>query len=199
MLSTILSAFTVADIRKKLAFTAMLLALYRLGTFIPVPGVSTEALKQLEDQYAGSNILGFLNLFSGGGLSRIAVFALGIMPYITSSIIVQLLIVVIPRLEQLKQEGQAGQQKLTQYTRYLTVALAILQSTGIVALGRGTPSQLFPQCNQAIIPNTSLFRIATLVITMTAGTAVIMWFGELITDRGIGNGMSILILSLIHI
>ena len=134
MLSTILNSFKVPEIRKKLAFTALLLALYRLGSFIPVPGVSTDALKQIENNYAGSNILGFLNLFTGGGLSRLALFALGIMPYITASIILQLMTVVVPSLERLSKEGEVGQQKITQYTRYLTVALAFAQSLGYVYL-----------------------------------------------------------------
>ena len=136
MVATILNSFRVPEIRKKLAFTAALLALYRLGSFIPVPGVSTEALKQLEDQYAGSNILGFLNLFTGGGLSRIAIFALGIMPYITASIILQLLTVVSPSLEKLQKEGEVGQARITQYTRYLTVGLSAAQAVGYVFLFR---------------------------------------------------------------
>ena len=136
MLATILNSFKVAEIRKKLLFTAALLALYRLGSFIPVPGVSTEALKQLEETYAGSDILGFLNLFTGGGLSRIALFALGIMPYITASIILQLLTVVSPSLEKLSKEGEVGQARITQYTRYLTVGLAFAQSIGYVFLFR---------------------------------------------------------------
>ena len=135
-------------------------------------------------------IYSLLNLFSGGALLQLSVFALGIMPYITASIIIQLLTVVIPRFEQLKKEGQAGQGKLTQYTRYLTIALAVLQATGIVALAdRG---QLFANCQDDIIPGNSVFDLVIIVITMTAGTAVIMWFGELITERGIGNGMSLL-------
>ena len=136
MLATILNSFKVPEIRKKLLFTAVLLALYRLGSYIPVPGVSTEALQQLEDNYAGSNILGFLNLFTGGGLSRIALFALGIMPYITASIILQLLTVVVPSLEKLQKEGEVGQARITQYTRYLTVGLAFAQSIGYVFLFR---------------------------------------------------------------
>ena len=136
MLATILNSFKVAEIRKKLAFTAALLALYRLGSFIPVPGVSTEALEQIEENYAGSNILGFLNLFTGGGLSRIALFALGIMPYITASIILQLLTVVSPSLEKLQKEGEVGQARITQYTRYLTVGLAAAQAVGYVFLFR---------------------------------------------------------------
>jgi preprotein translocase subunit SecY len=140
LISTILNAFRVADIRKKLLFTAVMLALYRLGAFIPVPGVNTEALDAISENYAGSNILGFLNLFTGGGLSRIAIFALGIMPYITASIILQLLTVVSPSLEKLQKEGEVGQQKITQYTRYLTVGLAAAQAIGYVFLFRSQGS-----------------------------------------------------------
>src|SRR5215213_9464821 len=170
-------------------FTALLLALYRLGSFIPVPGVSTEALKQLEDNYAGSNILGFLNLFTGGGLSRIAIFALGIMPYITASIILQLLTVVSPSLEKLQKEGEVGQARITQYTRYLTVGLAAAQSIGYVYLfrsqssGAGTP----------LIPNFTLGNILLIVICLSTGCVLLMWMGELITQRGIGNGISLMI------
>ena len=140
-----------------------------------------------------SSVYSLINLFSGGALLQLSIFALGIMPYITASIIVQLLTVVIPRFEQLKKEGQSGQNKLTQYTRYLTVALAILQSTGIVALAdRG---QLFGNCTQPVIPESSIFTLSIIVVTMTAGTAVIMWLGEQVTERGIGNGMSLLIFS----
>src|SRR5262249_20168137 len=137
-------------------------------------------------------LFGLVNLFSGGALLQLTIFALGIMPYITSSIILQLLTVVIPRLEALKKEGQAGTTKITQYTRYLTVALAILQGTGLVATARS--GALFSNCTErnSIVPDQSIFTTITMVITMTAGTAVIMWLGELITDRGIGNGMSIL-------
>jgi preprotein translocase subunit SecY len=137
-------------------------------------------------------LFGLINLFSGGALIQLSVFALGIMPYITSSIIVQLLTVVIPRFEALKQEGQSGTAKLTQYTRYLTIGLAILQSTGLIAVAR-TPGRLLAGCDLAIIPDTSWQRIVTMIFVMTAGTSVIMWLGELITDRGVGNGMSILI------
>jgi preprotein translocase subunit SecY len=137
-------------------------------------------------------LFGLINLFSGGALLQLSVFALGIMPYITASIIVQLLTVVIPRFETLKKEGQSGTAKLTQYTRYLTVALAVLQSTGLVAVAR-TPGRLINGCTEAIIPDTSWLRIATMIVVMTAGTSVVMWLGELITDRGVGNGMSILI------
>ena len=133
MLSTILSAFTVAEIRKKLAFTAMILALYRVGSYIPVPGIDIDAV-EASNQFEGDSILGLLNTFSGGGLSRIALFALGIMPYITASIILQLLTVVVPSLEKLQKEGEVGQQRITQYTRYLTVGLAFAQSIGYVFL-----------------------------------------------------------------
>ena len=136
--------------------------------------------------------LGLINLFSGGALLQLSVFALGIMPYITASIIVQLLTVVIPRFEALKKEGQSGTATLTQYTRYLTIGLAILQSTGLVAVAR-TPGRLISGCSLPIIPDTSWQRIVTMIVVMTAGTSVIMWLGELITDRGVGNGMSILI------
>src|SRR6478735_8347715 len=136
MISTILSAFTVADIRKKVAFTALMLALYRLGAHIPVPGVNVQAVRDIQEQFGGGGILNLLNTFSGGGLSRIAVFALGIMPYITASIIIQLLTVVVPSLEKLSKEGEVGQARITQYTRYLTVGLAFAQAIGYVFLFR---------------------------------------------------------------
>jgi preprotein translocase subunit SecY len=193
VLTAFARAFRTPDLRRKLLFTLGIVALFRLGSTVPAPGVNYVNIHQCLDSVKNNNLYGLVNLFSGGALLQLSVFALGIMPYITSSIIIQLLIVVIPRLERLKEEGQSGQAKLTQYTRYLTIALAILQSTGIAALARGVPSRLFPSCNQAILTSTSLFRITTLVVCMTAGTAVIMWLGELITDRGIGNGMSLLI------
>ncbi|MEO6205434.1 MAG: preprotein translocase subunit SecY [Mycobacteriales bacterium] len=191
MLTAFGRAFRTPDLRRKLLFTLVIIGIYRLGSVIPGPGVSYVAIQRCLDQVEGDSLYGLVNLFSGGALLQLSVFALGIMPYITASIIVQLLVVVIPRLETLKAEGQAGQAKLTQYTRYLTVALAVLQSTGIVALARS--GRLFPSCQESIIPDDSLFRILVLVVTMTAGTAVIMWLGELITDRGVGNGMSVLI------
>jgi len=184
-------AFRTPDLRRKLLFTLAMLGLYRLGSLVPGPGVSYVAIQRCLKGVEGNSLYGLVNLFSGGALLRLSVFSLGIMPYITSSIIVQLLIVVIPRLETLKEEGQSGQAKLTQYTRYLTVALAILQSTGIIALARS--NRLFPSCNESIIPNDGLFTILVLVLTLTSGTAVIMWLGELVTDRGVGNGMSVLI------
>ncbi|MGB9378161.1 MAG: preprotein translocase subunit SecY [Mycobacteriales bacterium] len=196
MLTAFAKAFKTPDLRRKLLFTLFILAIYRLGSSLPAPGVSYVNINKcvgIEAAGANSNVYTLINLFSGGALLRLAVFALGIMPYITASIIIQLLVVVIPRLEQLKKEGQAGQAKLTQYTRYLTIGLAVLQSTGIVALARS--GNLFPNCQSKIIPDESIWRLLTLVIVMTAGTAVIMWLGELITDRGVGNGMSILIFS----
>ncbi len=192
MFSVFVRAFKTPDLRKKLLFTLGIIALFRLGSVIPSPGVNyVNVHKCIEG--ANNSIYSLVNLFSGGALLQLAVFALGIMPYITASIIIQLLVVVIPRLERLKKEGQSGQAKLTQYTRYLTIGLAILQSTGIAALARGVPSRLFPSCDQPILVDTSIATITVLVITMTAGTAVIMWLGELITDKGIGNGMSLLI------
>ena len=183
MLSAFRSALTTPDLRKKILFTLAMVAVYRAGAAIPAPGVSypnvQECIKQVEGG-ENSSVYSLINLFSGGALLQLAVFALGIMPYITASIIIQLLTVVIPRFEQLKKEGQSGQNKLTQYTRYLTIALAILQSTGIVALAdRG---QLFGNCTQPVIPGSSIFTLSIIVITMTAGTAVIMWLGEQVTE-----------------
>ncbi|MHB2022953.1 MAG: preprotein translocase subunit SecY [Mycobacteriales bacterium] len=193
MLGAFVRAFRTPDLRRKLLFTLGIIALFRLGSALPSPDVNYTAIHTCLSAVGSQGIYNLVNLFSGGALLQLSIFALGIMPYITSSIIVQLLIVVIPRLERLKEQGQSGQTKLTQYTRYLTIGLAVLQSTGIAALARGVPSQLFPSCNQSILESTSVFRISVLVLTMTAGTGVIMWLGELITDRGIGNGMSLLI------
>jgi preprotein translocase subunit SecY len=194
VLSAFRSAFTTPDLRKKLLFTIGILAVYRLGATLPSPGVSYPNIQMCLKQVEGGenqSVYALINLFSGGALLQLSVFALGIMPYITASIIVQLLTVVIPRFDQLKKEGQSGQNKLTQYTRYLTIGLAILQSTGIIALAdRG---QLFGDCNSPIIPDSSIYSLATIVVVMTAGTSVIMWLGELITERGVGNGMSLLI------
>jgi preprotein translocase subunit SecY len=196
VLSAFRSALTTPDLRKKILFTLALVAVYRAGAAIPAPGVSYPNVQECIRQVEGgenSSVYSLINLFSGGALLQLSIFALGIMPYITASIIVQLLTVVIPRFEQLKKEGQSGQNKLTQYTRYLTIALAILQSTGIVALAdRG---QLFGNCTQPVIPDSSIFTLSIIVVTMTAGTSVIMWLGEQVTERGIGNGMSLLIFS----
>jgi len=193
MLTGFLRAFRTPDLRRKLLFTVFIIAMFRLGAALPIPGVSehnvTVCLNQASNSSGG--LFQLVNLLSGGALLKLSVFALGIMPYITASIILQLLVKVIPRLETLRQEGQSGQAKITQYTRYLTIGLAILQSTGIVALARS--GNLISGCSVPLIPNNSVFTITTMVITMTAGTAVIMWLGELITDRGVGNGMSLLI------
>jgi preprotein translocase subunit SecY len=194
VLTAISRAFRTPDLRNKLLFTLSIIVLFRLGSVLPTPGVNTinvqTCLKQAQSGDA-ANIYGMVQLFSGGALLKLSVFALGIMPYITSSIILQLLTVVIPRLEALKKEGQAGNAKITQYTRYLTIGLAILQSTAFVALAR--TGQLFPNCRQPLLVNNDAFTIVTMVVVMTAGTSVIMWLGELVTDRGVGNGMSILI------
>ncbi|MFY9325419.1 MAG: preprotein translocase subunit SecY [Candidatus Nanopelagicales bacterium] len=184
--------FRTPDLRRKLLFTLGILALYRLGTQIPTPGVDYTAIQECVALVEGDSIYGVINLFSGGALLQLSVFALGIMPYITASIIMQLLTVVIPRLEMLKKEGQSGQAKITQYTRYTTIGLGLLQATSIIALAR-TPGQLLRGCPNQLIPNQSITVILTMVITMTAGTALIMWMGELITERGVGNGMSLLI------
>jgi preprotein translocase subunit SecY len=192
MLTAFIRAFRTPDLRKKLLFSVFIIAVFRLGQQLPTPGVSERGIQTcLASSSAKTNLFQLLNLFSGNGITKLTVFALGIMPYITASIILQLLAVVIPRLETLRQEGQTGQAKITQYTRYLTVGLAILQSTGIIALARA--HELIPGCGADLIPNPSVFTITTMVIIMTAGTAVIMWLGELITDRGVGNGMSVMI------
>ncbi len=194
MLTAFIRAFRTPDLRRKLLFTLFVVAVFRLGSALPAPGISEKSINACIGLEAGSSQAGvyqLVNLFSGGALLRLSVFALGIMPYITASIILQLLTVVIPRLEALKDEGQSGQAKITQYTRYLTIGLAILQSTGIVALAKS--GKLFTNCPNPLLANSSIFTQATIVICMTSGTAVIMWLGELITDRGVGNGMSILI------
>jgi preprotein translocase subunit SecY len=186
-------AFRTPDLRKKLLFTLSIIAVFRLGSAIPTPGVSYTNIRQcLAGNTSGGGLIGLANMFSGGALLQLSIFALGIMPYITASIIIQLLTVVIPRFEALKQEGQSGTTKLTQYTRYLTIGLAILQSATLITYARN-PSQLFgPNCT-TIMPDQSLATVLLMVLTMTAGTGMIMWLGELITERGIGNGMSILI------
>jgi preprotein translocase subunit SecY len=189
MLRTIANAFSVADIRKKLLFTAAMLLLYRLGAYIPAPGVDIDAVKELQDNFGNDSILGFLNLFSGGGLERLSLFALGIMPYITASIILQLLTVVVPSLEKLQKEGEVGQQKITQYTRYLTVGLAFGQSFGFVYLFRSFGEQ----AGGNFLGNLTGPKVLLIVISLTAGCTLLMWLGELITQRGIGNGISLMI------
>jgi preprotein translocase subunit SecY len=189
MISTILGSLRIAEIRNKILFTALLLGLYRLGTHILAPGISASAAKQIQKNLGGNGILGLLNLFSGGALTRIAIFALGIMPYITASIILQLLTVVVPSLEKLQKEGEVGQARITQYTRYLTVALAFAQSIGYVFLFRS----LEQQAGVTLIANFNLGKVLLITISLTAGTVLVMWMGELITQRGIGNGISLMI------
>ncbi|NMO00146.1 preprotein translocase subunit SecY [Gordonia sp. TBRC 11910] len=196
MLSPLVAAFRTPDLRKKILFVVGILILYRLGATLPSPGVDYRAVNACLDEVSkgsSADIYSLINMFSGGALLQLSVFAIGIMPYITASIIVQLLTVVIPRFEQLRKEGQSGQAKMTQYTRYLTVGLAILQSTGIVALAaRG---DLLRNCSRSndIIHDKSIWSYIVIVAVMVAGACVVMWFGELITERGIGNGMSLLI------
>jgi preprotein translocase subunit SecY len=189
VLATILNAFQVADIRRKIGFTAAMLLIYRLGSHIPVPGVNLTAVNSIQKQLGGSNILGLLNLFSGGSLSRIAIFALGIMPYITASIILQLLQVVVPSLEKLSKEGEVGQARITQYTRYLTVGLAFAQSVGYVFLFHS----LQANAGESVVTKFDFPHIFLIVICLTAGCVLLMWIGELITQKGISNGISLLI------
>jgi preprotein translocase subunit SecY len=189
MISTILGAFRVKEIRNKVLFTALLLGLYRLGSYIPAPGINSSAVNQIQQNFGGSSVLGLLNTFSGGGLGRMAIFALGIMPYITASIILQLLQVVVPSLEKLSKEGEVGQQRITQYTRYLAVGLAFAQSIGYVFLFRSFETQ----AGVTLIANFNLAKVFLIVISLTAGTVLLMWMGELITQRGIGNGISLMI------
>ena len=198
MLSAFRSALTTPDLRKKILFTLAMVAVYRAGAAIPSPGVSYPNVQECIRQVEGgenSSVYSLLNLFSGGALLQLSIFALGIMPYITASIIVQLLTVVIPRFEQLKKEGQSGQNKLTQYTRYLTIALAILQATSIVALAAN--GGLLQGCTLDIIQGQgeglNIFTLTVIVLVLTAGAALVMWMGELVTERGIGNGMSLMI------
>ncbi len=194
MISAITRAFKTPDLRRKLLFTLGIVAVFRFGSAVPTPGVSYTAVQECirTADPAASGFINLANLFSGGALLQLSVFALGIMPYITASIIIQLLTVVIPRFETLKKEGQAGTAKLTQYTRYLTIGLAILQSSTLITFARN-PSQLFGASCTSIMPNQNVSTVLIMVLTMTAGTGLIMWLGELITDRGIGNGMSLLI------
>jgi preprotein translocase subunit SecY len=191
VLGAFANAFRTPDLRRKLLFVVGIVVLFRFGSQVPTPGVDVANVRACFEAQDTGGVIGLVNMFSGGALLQLTIFALGIMPYITASIILQLLVVVIPRLEALKKEGQSGQTKITQYTRYLTLGLAILQATGIVALARA--GQLLPGCNSPLLYDDDILTMLVMVVTMTAGTAVIMWLGELITDRGIGNGMSILI------
>jgi preprotein translocase subunit SecY len=193
MFRSLSNMFKVADLRNKILFTLLIVALYRMGSHVPVPGISWDAVQRLEESAKAGGVLGFLSLFSGGALTRFAVFGLGIMPYITASIIIQLLGVVIPKLEQWREEGATGQRKITQATRYLTLALALMQSTGLAFVFHRGGRSLGISGDIDLIPNFTVPRVLMVVISMTAGTVFIMWLGELITQRGIGQGMSMLI------
>ena len=191
MLGAFVRAFRTPDLRRKLLFTIGIMVVFRFGSFLPIPGVSYPNVQQCVAEAQSNDLLGIVNLFSGGALLQLSVFSLGIMPYITASIIIQLLRVVIPKFEELHREGQAGTTKLTQYTRYLTIGLAVLQSTTVIALARS--GNLFRGCSADVVPDSSWTTLTIMVLTMTAGTGLIMWLGELITERGVGNGMSLLI------
>ena len=183
MFSWLANAWRVPELRRRVLFTALILALYRLGSFMPAPGVDSQSIQDFFGSGGrGSSILGLLNLFSGSALSRFSIFALGIMPYVTASIILQLLTVVIPKLEQLQKEGEAGMAKINQYTRYLTVALSAAQATGYAFLFK-----------REHVLSANSGRLVLIIVTLTAGTTLLMWMGELITKRGIGNGISLLI------
>ncbi|HLG67457.1 MAG TPA: preprotein translocase subunit SecY [Acidimicrobiales bacterium] len=192
MLSRLGNIFKVPDLRNKVLFTLAIIALYQAGANVPVPGVSWSALQRLQSSAGKTGVLGFLNLFSGGALVRLAIFGLGVMPYITSSIIIQLLTTVIPKLEEWREQGAVGQKRITQATRYLTIALALMQSTGLVYAFHGHDSALLG-VNIDLIPKFSIPLAMLMVLCLTAGTAFVMWLAELITQRGIGQGMSILI------
>ena len=197
-MSSVRNVLRIPELRNKILFTIFIIAVYRLGAHVPVPGISIDQVKRLQDSAGSNGIVGFLNLFSGGALTQFAVFALGILPYITASIIMQLLTVVIPKLEQWSKDGAVGQKKITQWTRYLAIALGVMQAA--------TYSYIFHNGGQGLLGTNAggadfdlfdgrftLGRVSLVVLTMVGGVAVVMWMGELITQRGIGNGMSILI------
>ena len=189
MLNIYRNMFKIPDLRAKILFTLAMFGIYRLGATIPVPGIDLDAVQLFQTQQQAGGIYGLLNLFSGGALESFSVFALGIIPYITASIIMQLLTVVIPRLQALQEEGESGRKVITQWTRYMTVTLSLIQSTGFTFLfhtGRFTNGI-------DLIPNYTTGRVILIVLTMTAGTSMVMWLGELITQRGVGNGMSLII------
>jgi preprotein translocase subunit SecY len=198
VLSSVRNMFRVPDLRGKILFTLFILALYRMGAYVPAPGIDLDAVEELKRQAeTGGGVVGFLQLFSGGALTQFAIFALGIMPYITASIIMQILTVVIPKLEEWQQMGAVGQRKITQWTRYLAVAIALLQSTGLAFLfhngGGGLLGGGGNTTGLDVLPDFSPGSVMIVVLTLTAGTALLMWMGELISQRGIGNGMSLLI------
>ena len=190
---TLIQALKTKELRNKILFTLGLIIIYRIGSFIPTPGVDYTVVQQCVGKMnnASENFIGLVNLFSGGAMLQLSIFALGVMPYITASIVIQLLRVVIPRFEALHKEGQSGEAKLTQYTRYLTIGLAVLQSTTILVTARS--GALFNyQCSQ-VVPDGSVWNLVVMVLIMTGGTGLIMWMAELVTDKGLGQGMSILI------
>ena len=197
MLRGFLNAFRIPDLRTKILFVLAIVAVYRLGAHVPLPGVDYQVLTAFLEGFDAGGVTQLVNLFSGGALTQLSVFALGIMPYITASIIMQLLKVVIPKLDEWNKEGETGRRKITQWTRYLTIMLAMLQSTGLVVIIRGGGEQLFQQPIPNLMPNDTLPIMALMVLTLTAGVAFIMWLGELITEKGIGNGMSLIIFSAI--
>ena len=196
MLASLKNIFKVPELRNKVLFTVFVISIYRFGAYLPVPGVDLSAVKQLTEQAQKGGVLAFLQLFSGGALTRFSLFALGIMPYITSSIIMQILAVVIPKLEQWQEQGAVGQRKITQWTRYLTIAIAIMQSTGLAFVfhnGGGGFGAAQNNTGFDLIPDFDLPHVLLIVLTLTTGTALLMWLGELVTQKGIGNGMSLLI------
>ena len=190
---TLIQAFRTKELRNKILFVLGIIIIYRIGSFIPTPGVDYKVVNDCVANTTNNaeNFIGLVNLFSGGAMLQLSIFALGVMPYITASIVVQLLRAVIPRFEALHKEGQSGEAKLTQYTRYLTIGLAVLQSTTILVTARS--GALFNyQCNN-VIPDASIWNMVVMIMVMTGGTGLIMWMAELITEKGIGQGMSILI------
>jgi len=195
-MASIRNVLKVTDLRNKILFTIAMLAIYRLGSYIPAPGIDQNAVNEIKNQAREGGVLSFLSLFSGTALTQFAIFALGIMPYITSSIIMQILTVVIPKLQQWQQQGAVGQRKITQWTRYITIVIALLQSTGLVFLFHNGGGGLVGEGSRIdLVPNFGVFRVLLIVSTLTAGTALLMWMGETITQRGIGNGMSLIIFS----
>ena len=196
-MSRIGNIFKVADLRNKVLFTLFMLVLYRVGCFLPVPGIDQDAVNSIGEQAREGGVLAFLQLFSGQALTQFSFFALGIMPYITSSIIMQILTVVIPKLQEWQQQGAVGQRKITQWTRYVTIGISVLQSTGLVFLFHNGGGGLVDSTGNAssidLVPNFTPARVLLIVTTFTAGAALLMWMGELITNRGIGNGMSLII------
>ena len=194
MLASMLNMFRVHDLRNRILFTLLMILLYRVGAFIPAPGIDVEQVQLLRDRASQGGVLAFLQLFSGGTLTTFAVFALGVMPYITGSIIMQVLGVVVPRIEQWQQQGAVGQRKITQWTRYLTVGIAVIQATSFAFLFNDGGNSISGQGGANLLPRFHIGTVSIVVLTLAAGTALLMWMGELITQKGIGNGMSLIIM-----